>query len=84
MNAERTRLASVSDDRTIRVWDKDGNGFRCTNVLYGHTARIWDVGFFNSDIVSCGEDLTIRSWSATGKPQGTFTSICLVTLVWIC
>ncbi|CAM9668645.1 unnamed protein product, partial [Ectocarpus sp. 13 AM-2016] len=60
------RLASASDDRTVRVWDeedraaageeegRDGGG-RLVWTGWGHASRVWDVGFADLGVVSCGE-----------------------------
>ena len=55
-------VASVSDDRTVRVW----NGDKQLASMYGHTARIWKVRPLEADqgirLVSSSEDATVRLW----------------------
>ena len=56
-------LASVSDDRSVRVW-KDGQQIA---EMYGHTARIWKVVEFKQTeddliIATASEDTTCRLW----------------------
>eukprot|EP00111_Clytia_hemisphaerica_P016339 TCONS_00048381-protein len=54
-------ILSVSDDRSIRIWDTETT--ECLQVLYGHTARVWDAMFVaNGNIVSIGEDATCIVW----------------------
>eukprot|EP00795_Rhopilema_esculentum_P011998 gene11998-2581_t len=53
-------LLSVSDDRSIRKWDIKSE--ECLQVLYGHTARVWDATYLNELIVSIGEDATCFIW----------------------
>ncbi|CDS06389.1 hypothetical protein LRAMOSA08917 [Lichtheimia ramosa] len=53
-------LASVSDDRTIRVWSLTKE--RKPLVIFGHTARIWDCQFVDQYLVSISEDATCRVW----------------------
>lgn len=64
-------IASVSDDRTVRVWNcKSGEQILC---LMGHKARIWDVVFLTNPfdnaslLLTCGEDFTTRLWDVDHK-----------------
>lgn len=72
------RIASVSDDRTVRIWDV--NSGTLLYVGWGHISRLWDVAFlhskefnhskleqsqspFPSSIVTCSEDGTVKLWN---------------------
>ena len=68
-------LCSVSDDRSIRVWNVStaldlkpslnsddidlcawqGASFTVQLVLYGHSARVWDVYILKNSLISVGE-----------------------------
>ena len=64
-NQTGTKLVSVSDDRTVRVWSLD-TGHKLVATLYGHNSRIWNAGFIpNSNdkkIFSIGEDSNLKLW----------------------
>ena len=68
------RLASASDDRTVRLWNINaGSDWTLQWTTWGHTARAWSVAFSNVGIVSTGEDGTARLWNAeTGVALATF------------
>ncbi|KAF9111680.1 WD repeat-containing protein 6 [Mortierella sp. AM989] len=55
-------VCTVSDDRTIRVWDLA----RPTNIThtthFGHTARVWDCQFAGPYLISTSEDASCRIW----------------------
>ena len=57
------QLLSVSDDRSIRIWSIDDTS--CTQILYGHTARVWDAQFLSDGqrMVSIGEDAACIIWN---------------------
>ncbi|OZJ02499.1 hypothetical protein BZG36_04844 [Bifiguratus adelaidae] len=63
---DATLLASVSDDRSIRVWkvtqqEGDETPIDCA-IIWGHTSRVWDCQFVDSWLVSISEDATCRVW----------------------
>jgi WD40 repeat protein len=77
------RLASVSDDQTVRVWNADGSGEPL--VLRGHTGDVNSVAWSpdGQRIASASGDKTIRVWSdlnpvAVDDPRlWSSTSYCL-------
>ena len=63
-------LASISDDRAIRIWSI---GWNCMNVKlvstsFGHTSRIWSVKILEvlnetPLVLTAGEDGTVKVWT---------------------
>lgn len=68
-NSSGNMLCSVSDDRTVRVWDI--NDYTLITTLYGHLSRIWDAKFIpntsDNAVISAGEDATTRVWWIPSK-----------------
>jgi WD40 repeat protein len=57
-----TRIASGSDDKTVRLWDAASGDLLAT--LAGHEARVLSVAFSpgGKRIVSGSSDGTVRLW----------------------
>lgn len=80
-NPSSQLICSVSDDRSIRLykvmfqqgpsdltlqdWEKMETSL--LHVLYGHSARVWDVRLLSTSFVSVGEDSTCCLWSCSGR-----------------
>ncbi len=58
-------IASASDDRSVRLWTcrQPTTSWSAQWVGWGHTARVWSVGFAPNMVVSVAEDATTRIWS---------------------
>lgn len=54
-------FASTSNDATIKIWDIETGVV--LHTLYGHNSFIYDIASLsNGDLVTCGEDRTVRIW----------------------
>jgi WD40 repeat protein/TPR repeat protein len=70
LSPDGTRIATASDDRTIRLFDGSG---RMIAVLTGHAEDVRAVTFSpNGELIASGSsDRTVRLWQASdGKPVG--------------
>ncbi|KAJ1328871.1 COMPASS component SWD3 [Microdochium nivale] len=67
------RLASASDDKTVKVWDARTG--LCLQTLQGHSGRVRSAVFSHDSrqLVSVSDDETVKVWDAT-------TGQCLQTL----
>ena len=55
-------FASASDDRTIRIWQKDSG--ECVKTLLGHTSCITDASSLGKNLIASGScDETVRVWN---------------------
>lgn len=67
---DRQMFATASEDRSIKLWEADGNQFKLTATLRGHLQQVNGVAFSpdGTTLVSGGDDMTVRFWDvATGK-----------------
>lgn len=62
-------IASVSDDRSMRVWDSNGQQLK---EFFGHRSRIWAVQQTKNFYATVSEDTTCRLW-----PKGAGQTITL-------
>lgn len=60
-------LVSCSDDRSVRIWKRNGGAFESSDVCNGHEARVWSVTVRGDIIASVSEDNTCRIWDLNGN-----------------
>ena len=81
-NPEGNWIATASADRTIRIWDHEGNELK---TIRGHNSDVLDVVFTNNGdaILSSSSDNTVRLWqlreekrSTTEGHKGKVTGVC--------
>ena len=64
------RIVSGSDDKTVKIWNTDGE---CLKTLEGHSNYVFSVAILGPDrIVSGSQDKTVKIWNTDGE--------CLKTL----
>ncbi|MFM6194897.1 MAG: WD40 repeat domain-containing protein, partial [Planktothrix sp.] len=65
-------LASGSDDKTIKLWSRDGE---LLDTLTGHEGQVTSVSWSpDGKILASGsQDKTIKLWSRDGQPLDTLT-----------
>ncbi|KAI1676385.1 WD40 repeat [Pyrenophora tritici-repentis] len=70
---DSTRLASASDDRTVKIWDASSGA--CLQTLEGHSLGVSSVAFSHDStrLASASWDRTVKIWDAS-------SSACLQTL----
>ncbi len=58
------RLASCSDDTTIKIWDTEKSHDQLIKTLTGHSAWVWSLAVLkNGNLASSSGDKTIKIWS---------------------
>ncbi|KAJ3340136.1 GTPase-activating protein S13 [Gonapodya sp. JEL0774] len=68
------KLATCSSDRTVKVFDVDGNTHKLVDTLKGHDGPVWQVSWahpkFGTLLASCGYDGRVVVWKeAVGQWQ---------------
>ena len=68
----KTKIASASADKAIKIWDLSNNSFKTLN---GHTSYVYTLLKLNEQIImSASEDKTMKIWNIT-------IGECIATLV---
>jgi len=74
-------LFSASRDKTIRVWNSEGE---CKRILDGHTDIISHLVLWNKLLFSASYDSTVREWNDKGEcmavlkgHEGVVLSMCV-------
>ena len=66
MNSDQ--IASVSDDRSLKIWniDLNENGkYQLIREFYGHRSRIWKLNelSYKDLLITVSEDATCKIWN---------------------
>src|SRR5207248_1710726 len=62
---DSTRLASASDDKTVKIWDASSG--ECLQTLEGHSGWVRSVAFSHDStrLASASDDETVKIWDAS-------------------
>ncbi|KAF9960846.1 WD repeat-containing protein 6 [Mortierella alpina] len=61
-SADGRAVCTVSDDRTIRIWDITHSTTITHTTHFGHSARVWDCQIVGQYLISISEDASCRVW----------------------
>lgn len=70
-SSDGSLLGSVSNDKTLRVWDLRPDMPETICTLTAHNASVWDIAFHPNDslMASCANDNTVRLWELEELPD---------------
>src|SRR5277367_2866229 len=62
---DSTRLASASDDKTVKIWDASSG--ECLQTLESHSGSVWSVAFSHDSarLASTSDGKTVKIWDAS-------------------
>jgi WD40 repeat protein len=62
-------IASASEDKTVKLWNWNGNQGQVLATLRGHTDRVWNVSFspYEPTIATASWDKTVKLWNWNGN-----------------
>ncbi|KAF9986048.1 hypothetical protein BGZ75_002277 [Mortierella antarctica] len=61
-SADGKAVCTVSDDRTIRIWNITHPTTITHTTHFGHSARVWDCQIVGQYLISISEDASCRVW----------------------
>ncbi|KAG9070558.1 WD repeat-containing protein 6 [Linnemannia hyalina] len=79
-NDDGNAVCTVSDDRSIRIWDITHPTNITHTTHFGHTARVWDCQIVGPYLISISEDASCRVWRnplLTNAAEADDASDCL-------
>ena len=76
-SADGTKVASGSNDNTVKLWDVTSG--ECLRTLEGHSSTVFSVSFSpdGTKVASGSDDKTIKIWEDSRRREMKVTMLCL-------